>query len=129
MSTSITTPDVDIRAFAAAVRAELDDLPPEEVDDLLDGLEADLAEQASDSGEGFSLPDARPTRRSSARRRGSPNAHRPSSRGSRGGRGRPPHCATDAPRSPVASAPTAPVPGRSTCSCRCAPCGGWAGGG
>lgn len=53
-----THPRADIAAFAAAVRAELDDLPADEVDDLLDGLEADLSEQAEDSGETFSLPDA-----------------------------------------------------------------------
>ena len=53
-----TEPRVDIPAFAAAVRAELNDLPADEVDDLMDGLEADLSEQAEDSGEAFSLPDA-----------------------------------------------------------------------
>lgn len=53
-----TQPRADIPAFAAAVRAELNDLPADEVDDLLDGLEADLSEQAEDSGEAFSLPDA-----------------------------------------------------------------------
>ncbi|MDY0828434.1 hypothetical protein SK224_04765 [Microbacterium sp. BG28] len=53
-----TEPRTDIAAFAAAVRAELNDLPADEVDDLLDGLEADLSEQAEDSGEAFSLPDA-----------------------------------------------------------------------
>jgi hypothetical protein len=34
--------------FARAVRAALDDLPADEIDDLTDGLEADLAERASD---------------------------------------------------------------------------------
>jgi hypothetical protein len=53
-----TQPRADIPAFAAAVRAELNDLPADEVDDLLDGLEADLSEQADESGEAFSLPDA-----------------------------------------------------------------------
>ncbi|GAB3150573.1 hypothetical protein GCM10027058_15070 [Microbacterium neimengense] len=53
-----TEPRADIPTFAAAVRAELNDLPVDEVDDLLDGLEADLSEQAEDSGEAFSLPDA-----------------------------------------------------------------------
>ncbi len=53
-----TEPRADIPAFAAAVRTELSDLPADEVDDLLDGLEADLAEQAEDSGETFVLPDA-----------------------------------------------------------------------
>ncbi|MDQ1138514.1 hypothetical protein QE410_003313 [Microbacterium sp. SORGH_AS 1204] len=48
----------DIRVFAAAVRAHLDDLPADEVDDLLDGLEADLADQAAEAGDAFELPDA-----------------------------------------------------------------------
>lgn len=47
-----------IAAFAARVRAELNDLPAEEVDELVDGLEADLADQAADAGEAFALPDA-----------------------------------------------------------------------
>lgn len=54
----IDTLTPDIRSFAAAVRAELADLPADDVDDLLDGLEADLAEQAADSGDAFALPDA-----------------------------------------------------------------------
>ncbi|MBQ9916171.1 MAG: hypothetical protein IJO71_03105 [Microbacterium sp.] len=55
----ITTPvRDDIHAFAAAVRAHLDDLPADEVDDLLDGLEADLSDQASEAGDDFTLPDA-----------------------------------------------------------------------
>ncbi|MEV7692983.1 hypothetical protein AB0N73_06590 [Microbacterium sp. NPDC089189] len=57
MTLTVTTPH-DIAAFARAVRTHLDDLPADEVDDLLDGLEADLAEQASDSGAEFTLPDA-----------------------------------------------------------------------
>lgn len=48
----------DIAAFAREVRTHLDDLPADEVDDLLDGLEADLAEQAADNGASFTLPDA-----------------------------------------------------------------------
>lgn len=53
-----TTPAADARIadFAAAVRAELADLDIDDVDDLVDGLEADLAEQASES-EDFQLPD------------------------------------------------------------------------
>lgn len=55
----ITTPvRDDIRAFASAVRAHLDDLPVDEVDDLLDGLEADLSDQAAEAGDGFTIPDA-----------------------------------------------------------------------
>lgn len=53
-----TTVHDDIRAFAAAVRSHLDDLPADEVDDLLDGLEADLSDQASEAGDDFELPDA-----------------------------------------------------------------------
>lgn len=53
-----TAPALDnrIAAFAAAVRAELSDLPVDDVDDLVDGLDADLAEQASESDD-FELPD------------------------------------------------------------------------
>lgn len=55
----ITTPvRDDIRAFAAAVRSHLDDLPVDEVDELLDGLEADLSDQAAEAGEHFETPDA-----------------------------------------------------------------------
>lgn len=54
-----TTVHDDIHAFAAAVRSHLDDLPADEADDLLDGLEADLSDQATEAGEGFSLPDAK----------------------------------------------------------------------
>lgn len=55
----ITTPArEDIRAFAASVRAQLDDLPADEIDDLLDGLEADLSDQATEAGDDFELPDA-----------------------------------------------------------------------
>lgn len=55
----ITTPvRDDIHAFAAAVRSHLDDLPADEVDDLLDGLEADLSDQALEAGDDFQLPDA-----------------------------------------------------------------------
>jgi hypothetical protein len=48
----------DIHAFAAAVRAHLDDLPADDVDELLDGLEADMTEQAAEAGDEFVLPDA-----------------------------------------------------------------------
>lgn len=37
-----------VTAYAAAVRAHLDDLPPEQLEDLTDGLEADLAEALED---------------------------------------------------------------------------------
>lgn len=36
--------------YAAAVRAHLSDLPDDVVDDLTDGIEADLAEQAVENG-------------------------------------------------------------------------------
>jgi hypothetical protein len=49
MTTSTTT-SPEIIAFAAAVRTALDDLPRDEVDDLTDGLEADLTDRALDSG-------------------------------------------------------------------------------
>jgi hypothetical protein len=49
--------DDDVARFAAAVRSHLDDLPPDEVEELVDGLEADLIEQREDSGE--PLGDAR----------------------------------------------------------------------
>lgn len=47
MSETATTPQ-SIRDFALAVRAALNDLPADDVDDLTDGLEADLTEQAAD---------------------------------------------------------------------------------
>ena len=56
--TTTTAPADPIAAFAAAVRVELRDLPADEVDDIVDGLESDLAEQAAEHGEGFELPDA-----------------------------------------------------------------------
>jgi hypothetical protein len=43
-------------AFAAAVRAALSDLPPDDLDELTDGLEADLAERAADA-DGAELGD------------------------------------------------------------------------
>lgn len=38
-----------VRAYAAEVRAHLGDLPPDQVEDLTDGLEADLAEALADA--------------------------------------------------------------------------------
>ncbi|WP_243075923.1 hypothetical protein [Microbacterium sp. SS28] len=55
---TLATIDERITAFAASVRSHLDDLPAEDVDDLVEGLEADLAEQAAESGEDFEIPDA-----------------------------------------------------------------------
>ncbi|MFB2584565.1 hypothetical protein [Herbiconiux liukaitaii] len=57
MSEPTSTLEPTIAAFAAAVRRHLDDLPLEEVDDLTGGLEADLAEQASDEGGHLELGD------------------------------------------------------------------------
>lgn len=47
----------DIAAFAHAVREHLSDLPNEEVDDLTDGLEADLLEQAEENSGEFTATD------------------------------------------------------------------------
>jgi hypothetical protein len=49
--------DARIAAFAAAVRARLDDLDPEDVDDLTGGLEADLQEEAADHDGALELGD------------------------------------------------------------------------
>jgi hypothetical protein len=49
--------DARIAAFAAAVRARLDDLDPEDVDDLTGGLEADLQEEAADHDGELRLDD------------------------------------------------------------------------
>lgn len=54
MTTTLTP---DIAAFATTVRAELSDLAPDEIDDLTDGLEADLAERLEDTpSEGLGDP-------------------------------------------------------------------------
>jgi hypothetical protein len=47
-ATMTTTALHPVDDFARAVRTALADLPPDEVEDLTDGLEADLAERASD---------------------------------------------------------------------------------
>ena len=66
MSTTapLPTPAAALRTFvddyAAAVRRELDDLPAETVDDLTDGLEADLLDALSDTPVGFFRPDDGP---------------------------------------------------------------------
>lgn len=49
--------DERIRTFTDAVREHLDDLPADEVDDIIVGLTADLAEQAADSGGTLELGD------------------------------------------------------------------------
>jgi hypothetical protein len=45
-----TLVDPTISEFAAAVRAALSDLQPDEIEELTDGLEADLAERLADDG-------------------------------------------------------------------------------
>jgi hypothetical protein len=56
--TTTTLPGTEVRAFAAAVRAALSDLPPDELDELTDGLEADLSERAAESGSDLGDPAA-----------------------------------------------------------------------
>ena len=46
---SASTISREVQAFATAVRAQLDDLPPDDVDDLTEGLEADLAESIAEA--------------------------------------------------------------------------------
>jgi len=54
--TTITATDPAIEEFATAVRAALGDLPADEVDDLTDGLEADLTERKADGGPALGDP-------------------------------------------------------------------------
>ncbi|TFD48876.1 hypothetical protein E3T55_12560 [Cryobacterium frigoriphilum] len=57
-ATAATQTSLSITDFAAAVRAQLGDLPADDVDDLTDGLEADLTEQAADAtGAGAASPE------------------------------------------------------------------------
>ena len=59
--TTKTRPATEVAAFAASVRAELADLPPDELDELTDGLEADLSErldEAPDAAAGLGDPVA-----------------------------------------------------------------------
>lgn len=55
--TPASTVDEQATRFATAVRERLSDLPPEELDELLDGLQADLAERLAD-GEELGEPTA-----------------------------------------------------------------------
>jgi hypothetical protein len=55
MSSPGTTLRPEVAAFLARVREQLADLPAEERDELLEGLEADLSEQLAEGGE---LPDS-----------------------------------------------------------------------
>jgi hypothetical protein len=57
VNTADPTLDTRIAAFAAAVRARLADLDPEDVDDLTGGLEADLQEEAADHDGALELGD------------------------------------------------------------------------
>jgi hypothetical protein len=57
VNTADPTLDTRIQAFAAAVRARLADLDPEDVDDLTGGLEADLQEEAADHDGSLALGD------------------------------------------------------------------------
>jgi hypothetical protein len=54
--TSLT--DININAFAEAVRAELADLTKREIQELTDGLEADLAEKFAEEGVNFAAASA-----------------------------------------------------------------------
>ena len=54
--TTMTATDPAIEEFATAVRAALGDLPADEVDDLTDGLEADLTERKADGGPALGDP-------------------------------------------------------------------------
>ena len=56
--TTTTLPGTEVASFAAAVRAALGDLPPDELDELTDGLEADLGERADESGADLGDPAA-----------------------------------------------------------------------
>jgi len=58
MNTTETPVDERIRAFAASVREHLDDLPADEVDDIIIGLTADLTDQAADGDGTLELGDA-----------------------------------------------------------------------
>lgn len=57
MNDTTLSPAERIRTFADAVRAELADLPEEEIDDLIGGLIGDLTDQAQDAGGEITLGD------------------------------------------------------------------------
>ncbi len=57
MNDTSTFPTALIAAFDTAVRAELSDLPEDEVEDLVGGLVADLTDQAHDDGASFDPGD------------------------------------------------------------------------
>lgn len=55
--TTTTLPGTEVAVFAAAVRSALSDLPPDELDELTDGLEADLTERAAETPDAADLGD------------------------------------------------------------------------
>lgn len=57
MNTIDASLDERIRAFAAAVRGHLDDLPAEDAEDITAGLVADLSEKAADNDGSIDLDD------------------------------------------------------------------------
>jgi hypothetical protein len=57
MNDTAVTLDEQIRSFAAAVRAHLDDLPADELDEIVGGLTADLTDQAADNDGVLDLGD------------------------------------------------------------------------
>ncbi|WP_243228457.1 hypothetical protein [Microbacterium sp. CIAB417] len=57
MNTIDASLDERIRAFATAVRAQLDDLPAEDAEDIAVGLVADLVEKAADNDGAIDLDD------------------------------------------------------------------------
>ena len=57
MNDTAVSIDEQIRSFALAVREHLDDLPAEELDEIIGGLSADLADQAADDGGVLELGD------------------------------------------------------------------------
>lgn len=76
--------DSEVAKFAQGVRLALNDLTPDEIDDLTDGLEADLADQLADDPAGLGDPaeyaaELRSAAGLRARDEGSSNAHRVSS--------------------------------------------------
>ena len=51
MTAIALTNDARATEFAEAVRSNLADLPAEDLDDLLDGLQADLTDRLADGGD------------------------------------------------------------------------------
>lgn len=60
MNDTAVSIDEQIRSFALAVRAHLDDLPADELDEIIGGLSADLADQAADNDGVLDLGDPAP---------------------------------------------------------------------